>query len=402
MRRYVATAAARTRALGIAALLLLASPAVHADSWLPPRQHQVVSADGRARVTVTPRPLAGALPYFRDKVDGKEPAGQQEGSGQATPVAMLERQDAEGRWQVAWQGPLVNDVAPVGVLVAGSGRLVTFDNWHSMGYGDDVVVIYDERGKLVRKLALADFLPAGYIASLPRSVSSLYWSAAQALVDAEQTLELQLLAPGTEFEDNDQSTTVPLRIGMADGQPLARQDARWTQALERVAVLEAERRVRWEALRARRAAPLAAPQGSDTQAWRDYMVELRERLNQALDAAHAGAVLPARGKGKYPDSADAIARMIGSADGDGPGYGITHLLFVSPRPDALARLLADTLRELEPGSLAGVHVSIVGSAAHADTLQPLAARTGASIHLIDQATPYPGQQLPDEMPAWFD
>jgi hypothetical protein len=41
-------------------------------------------------------------------------------------------------------------VAPVSALVSEDGAyLITFDNWHSMGYGDDVVVLYRTDGTLI-------------------------------------------------------------------------------------------------------------------------------------------------------------------------------------------------------------------------------------------------------------
>ena len=42
------------------------------------------------------------------------------------------------RWLLT-QGyfPLVNEVSPVTALVSDSGNTITFDNWHSVGYGDD-------------------------------------------------------------------------------------------------------------------------------------------------------------------------------------------------------------------------------------------------------------------------
>lgn len=38
------------------------------------------------------------------------------------------------------------------LLTNDASFLITFDNWHSAGLGDDVVAIYDHRDKLVRKL----------------------------------------------------------------------------------------------------------------------------------------------------------------------------------------------------------------------------------------------------------
>ena len=62
--------------LRVIVVLLAGTCLANADSWLPPSVETFTSADGRARVVITPRPIGGALPYFEDKVAGKEPAGQ--------------------------------------------------------------------------------------------------------------------------------------------------------------------------------------------------------------------------------------------------------------------------------------------------------------------------------------
>jgi hypothetical protein len=67
-------------------------------------------------------------------------------------------------------------VAPVSALVAKDGKyVVTFDNWHSMGHGDNVVVIYGPIGELVKKLGLSDFIDGALLWRLPISVSSIWW-----------------------------------------------------------------------------------------------------------------------------------------------------------------------------------------------------------------------------------
>lgn len=64
-------------------------------------------------------------------------------------------------WYAAkWTALLSNRVAPVSALISDSGRyVVTFDNWHEVGYGDDVVAVFDgSNGKLLWKYRLEDLL----------------------------------------------------------------------------------------------------------------------------------------------------------------------------------------------------------------------------------------------------
>lgn len=89
----------------------------------------------------------------------------------------------------------MNEVSPVSALVASNGGyLVTFDNWHSAGYGDDVVVIYHSNGTLVKKFGLDDLLTEGDIETLPRSVSSIWWGGEHYIDDANGLLVLKIVS----------------------------------------------------------------------------------------------------------------------------------------------------------------------------------------------------------------
>ncbi len=70
---------------------------------------------------------------------------------------------------------LVNPVRPVDVYLTNEGYLVTFDNWHNMGYGR-VVVIYDTIGDLVASYTLEELYEDDEaLQQLPASVSSIWW-----------------------------------------------------------------------------------------------------------------------------------------------------------------------------------------------------------------------------------
>lgn len=190
-----------------------------ADSWVPPQTETYVSADGSHRLTVTPRAIRGALPYFEDKVEGREPAGQSPG-GAREARALLERREADGRWREVWQRALPNDVAPVRALVADGGRYVaTFDNWHSLGFGDNVVVIYGEAGRLIRSFRLDELLSDDEIERLPRSVSSIAWGGEHRFSADGTRLVLKIARPGSgrsalRYDD--------LEIDLPSGRPLER------------------------------------------------------------------------------------------------------------------------------------------------------------------------------------
>ena len=72
--------------------------------------------------------------------------------------------------------PLQNRLSPVTAVVANGGwRIVTFDNYYSVGFGDEVIVFYNETGDLIKKYSLEDLLSKEELDRVPRSVSSRWW-----------------------------------------------------------------------------------------------------------------------------------------------------------------------------------------------------------------------------------
>jgi hypothetical protein len=180
--------------------VLLAPVAAFADEWLPPTTETYYSSDRRVRLTVTPRDIANPLAYFEGKVRDEKQAGQRPGSAQTFALGVLERLGDGGHWMVVWDRRLVNDVAPAKALVSNSGRyVVTFDDWYSVGLGENVVVIYGHDGSLIRHLLLSDLLPDYYIKALPRSVSSLWWGGEHRIAESSDTLILKIAIPPPKF-----------------------------------------------------------------------------------------------------------------------------------------------------------------------------------------------------------
>jgi hypothetical protein len=197
-----------------------------ADDWMSPVQVTIESPAGTARVTITP----GGLARQESVIAGREPGARDDATDR--PTAHVEVRGAGGAWTTRWRGPLVNAVAPVAALVADDGaHLVTFDNWHAMGFGDDVLVVYDATGSVLHARSLEQLLPAAYVARLPRSISSIWWREKDPqLVDGGRTLLIHIVAPGAAY-DGQPRRTVPLLVGLADGKPLAKQQPEWHAAL---------------------------------------------------------------------------------------------------------------------------------------------------------------------------
>ena len=131
-------------------------PAAHADSWLPPKPSVTYeSLNGDARFIVTASPRSNALIACHG-------------------AALIKSNGSE--WRQLWNKSLQNQLSPVTAVVANGGwRIVTFDNYYSVGFGDEVIVFYNETGDLIKKYSLEDLLSKEELDRVPRSVSSRWW-----------------------------------------------------------------------------------------------------------------------------------------------------------------------------------------------------------------------------------
>ena len=194
----------------------LSASATLADRWMPPGHRSYQSQDGQFRFDVFPRVLSSAADYWRDYDRGPHKRGQAVGK-QDVCTGQLEKRAADGSYAVVWKRELVNDVSPVTALVTSDGsHVVTFDNWHSEGYGADVVVIYGPEGTLVASFGLADLLSKEHFASLPRSVSSILWGGEHRFDETEQHLVLQVVA-GKPKEHEPRPEWLSIVISLKDG-----------------------------------------------------------------------------------------------------------------------------------------------------------------------------------------
>jgi hypothetical protein len=176
-----------------------ASPCAYADSWAAPAT-KTYSSDGNLfRLTVTPASL---------------------GTKGAKCRCKLEKQINKGQYDLVWEADLSNRVAPVSALVSKDGRhVVTFDNWHSRGYGDNVVVIYGPKGKQIKKLGISDFVDAALERRLPHSVSSLWWGHGHQLDEKAGVVVLKVGNEGAGA-DGKPVEECEVRVRLKDGQLL--------------------------------------------------------------------------------------------------------------------------------------------------------------------------------------
>src|SRR5689334_6621839 len=139
-------------AIALTVLIVGAFASIHADSWKLPQKEKYFAPNKNYYLEVTPKKLESQLKYFEDKVAGRNNAGAVKGATENRAKGAFYARQGDGGYSKKWEFPLLNEVSPVSAIVSDNGDyFVTFDNWHTVGYGDDVVVIYRSNGAFVKK-----------------------------------------------------------------------------------------------------------------------------------------------------------------------------------------------------------------------------------------------------------
>ena len=206
--------------IALTLLVIGAFTSAHADSWRLPKKEKYYSPNKKYYLEVTPKKLESQLKYFEDKVEGRNNAGALKGVKENQAKGEFYARRANGGYSKKWEFPLLNEVSPVSALVSSVGDyVVTFDNWHSVGYGDDVIVIYRSNGTLVKKFGLEDLLTEGDIETLPHSISSIWWGGEHYIDEANGILVLKVVSNSKSSWD-ESAKFHELKIELATGRPL--------------------------------------------------------------------------------------------------------------------------------------------------------------------------------------
>lgn len=382
----------------IAALFLIAfgfalgSQAAHADSWALPGTETTESESGNFRFTVEPTPIASQLDYFREEVIADRNGEEVE---RPKPLGLLEQRDASGEWSPVWAGALVNSVAPVSALVADDGRhVVTFDNWHSVGHGDNVIVIYGAEGRVIRSMALIDLVPQYYMDALPHSVSSLRWQKGTAFDKAGDSLILSVLVPRAD-RSSDDDRSIDFRIALADGSITPPDPVEWDAALEAASAVNVARESAERARLAFLLNPLSAPAGCDARAWNAYLREAHLRISteSLFDASASINMINPPGHPRHENSIGWLKEALLD------DYGFRNdVAAVSPcGPGVLAEAVEVAVDGVEPGSLPNTYLYVSESKAQFERIAETLAPTGASAVWLDPSATIP--QRPDRVPG---
>ena len=147
---------------------------LRADSWMNPESKNYTSENGEYILTVYPTQIPKKYYSWLNA----KPKKKSKFSVSDTIIiycnAILKKIEDNDTIEV-WNKKLINKVAPVDVIVANDGEsIITFDNWHNLGYGVDVMTCYDKHGNLTRRFSLEDISPFP-INDYKFSISSIWW-----------------------------------------------------------------------------------------------------------------------------------------------------------------------------------------------------------------------------------
>lgn len=372
---------ALVRLLLLGLICLCHLSAARADSWASPTEEVYYSRDRRIRFTVTPRAITNQFAYFDEKVRGAEPAGQAaDGNAQAIGILGVAR---GSRWTTRWAKPLINDVAPAEALVSPDGSyVVTFDDWHFVGTGDNVVVIYAQDGQLIRRLALKDLLPPEYVEALPRSTSSIWWAGKHHFSQAGTVLVLSVAIPSLSTEDEAKRfVNVPVRL--ADGE-LLNKGPHWDKAVAQARrVAAAKRADEAQALRDF-ISPLVAPASHEESDWHQYLREAFYRLDpEWSDDTPLTVVLRSPAAPDYLPSVGWLREALNGQPFRSPAVMIASTASVENLVSAIEKIG----RTIKPAALAGTRIYVAAPNRYRERIASALAPSDATVIHLDPEKP---------------
>jgi hypothetical protein len=94
--------------------------------------------------------------------------------------------------RATWNKPLVNKLSPGAALVTNSGQVVTFDDHANLGYGPNVIVVYDTTGNVVHRYSLKDLVSQETILCILHTTSSIWWRKSFWFENNDSTLAVEL------------------------------------------------------------------------------------------------------------------------------------------------------------------------------------------------------------------
>ncbi len=336
---------------------------------------------------MTPRPIKSPLAHFEDLSHGKvKKPGAVPREVQQSAMGLLQRLE-HGEWSETWLGPLANDVAPVNIVVSNKGQVATFDNWHDAGYGNTVIVLYDLQGKVLRHLALDEFIPHSYASASRHSVSSIWWGCSDGhhfSADGSQ-LVVRVYDLSVAAESNENRPCLDVNVDAATGAVNPPAGPAWDKA--RAAAIQ-QNRDSWAAqvknTREFRE-PLVAPVGPKELQWFLYLQEAFFRIDPDWhEDFPATAVLRAPNASDYLQSLEFLKQHLVD-----DRKTTTVLMIASISPAQLLKELPPLVHQLPRGSLERARIYLALGPSDFASAKPLFNDCGARLIMLDPQRPIP-------------
>lgn len=350
-----------------------------------PAKETIPSCSGRVRATVTPADIDSQLAYFEAKARGTEPAGPREWRASVRVERIV-----DGVWHPVWEAPLVNEVAPVSVLIRDdASRLVTLDDWHGTGYGPNVVVVYGPAGERRYRFALKDIVPQWYADAMPHSVSSIQWRGRPAFAAGGRHLLLPIAVPAGDRHEGDDRVT--LSIDLDEGTVAPLDPGAWKRALSAGRQVGAAQIAAAQATTAAFRAPLLGPPRGGQREWHRY---LREAVARTVGDAETPAtkVLRSPASADYAESERWLRDALTDRFSDVVAAASIDAGTLAP---VLSRIAAST----RPGALSQVRLFVAVGRDEWPAIVDAMAGTGATLIRLDPAAPIP--QRPERIARRF-
>ncbi|RTL33833.1 MAG: hypothetical protein EKK53_27495 [Burkholderiales bacterium] len=374
---------------GVTAGLWLAGlGAAQADSWLPPCPAVYTAPAGAYRLIVMPSGCFDPA-SCRNPGPDAEFAGRPRAADRASGT--LERRVGTG-WETVWQRDLAHRVSPASAAVSDTGRVATFDNWHAVGWGDNVVALYDPHGRLMRQMGLTDFLPRFYVHALPSSVSSIWWGGDHAFTPDGQWLQLNVVVPAADptaqAPGSQRPPLVQVMVDADTGRVTPPQGPAWDQALARARQADAVLCTEERAMFQQELAPLVAPPAAaPTPDWHRYGHGVLRRLRPeaASELPDETCVFSATDLAEDANRVTRCVRGAVEAAADTP----QEVLLLAPDPAALWAVVQPVLMTLPPQALRGSRLFVAATPAAQDHVTRTLSVLGAAVTVFDPAQPLP-------------
>jgi hypothetical protein len=186
----------------ISIVLIILVNTCFCDEWALPLPQSYYSKSRNFKLTIVPRVT---YTHFKERPDYLKK--DKDVLISDTCKGYLLKQVNSDTYALVWEKKLVNTVSPVEAMVSDSGFVVTFDEWHKVGHGPNVVVVYNQEGNKIKNYSLESFLSLYSRKRVRQTASSIWWRGDPEIDDAKEILIIPTFSKNIAYW-NPKDTTV--------------------------------------------------------------------------------------------------------------------------------------------------------------------------------------------------